>query len=363
MANSRTTIAIVGAGLMGRVAAWRLLTAGYSVTLFDRDAIAGGTAAAYTAAGMLAPLSELESAESLVYHLGLRSLQLWPEWLHSLNAGALMGNGGTLVVAHAQDRSSFLQFQSNLAHKLASSDLLQMLEQPALAALEPDLAQHFSSALWLKNECWLNTHALLARLAQAIQSAKAVWHSQCEVESVAPGRVTVNGESSAFDWVVDCRGLGAKADCVNLRGVRGELLEVYAPEVNYTHMLRLMHPRYRLYLVPRPNHHYLLGATQIESEDYSPISVRSAMELLSALYTLHPGFAEARVVGSRSNCRPAFNNNLPAIHSQPGLLRVNGLYRHGYLMAPALAEAVQWRLDGETAASPFPELFHTDLPR
>ena len=109
-------------------------------------------------------------------------------------------------------------------------------------------------------------------------------------------------------------------------------------------MVRLMHPRYRLYLVPREDHHYLLGATQIESEDSSEISVRSALELLSALYAIHPGFGEARILETRTNCRPALLDNLPAIAQEPGLMRINGLFRHGYLLAPALAEQAAQQL-------------------
>jgi len=120
-----------------------------------------------------------------------------------------------------------------------------------------------------------------------------------------------------------------------------------------------MHPRYKLYVVPRGNSHkeidpksfgecgfsqeegyrrYIIGATEIESEDLSSISVRSSLELLSALYALHPNFGEARVVNSRTNCRPAFKDNLPRIENTRGLTRINGLYRHGYLLAPAIVE-------------------------
>jgi glycine oxidase len=83
---------------------------------------------------------------------------------------------------------------------------------------------------------------------------------------------------------------------------------------------------------------YIIGATEIESEDTTPVSVRSAMELLSALYTVHPGFMEGRIVDLESNCRPAFRDNLPRIEEQEGITRINGLYRHGYLLAPALVE-------------------------
>ena len=120
--------------------------------------------------------------------------------------------------------------------------------------------------------------------------------------------------------------------------MRGEVIHVHAPDVTIRRMVRLMHPRYRLYLVPRPDNHYLLGATQIEAEDMSAISVRSALELLSALYAIHPAFGEARVVETRTNCRPALLDNQPLVKARDRMLEINGLYRHGYLLAPALAE-------------------------
>lgn len=108
-----------------------------------------------------------------------------------------------------------------------------------------------------------------------------------------------------------------------------------------------MHPRYRLYLVPRGhNHLYVVGATQIESNDRGPVTVRSSLELLSAAYSLHSGFAEARIVELRTNCRPALRDNLPKIECEQGLIRVNGLFRHGFLLSPALgAEVVHYLTD------------------
>ena len=69
--------------------------------------------------------------------------------------------------------------------------------------------------------------------------------------------------------------------------------------------------------------------------------MRSALELLSAAYAVHSGFAEARIIEIASQCRPALPDNLPAIRApRPGLLQINGLYRHGFLLAPALAQMV-----------------------
>jgi len=125
-----------------------------------------------------------------------------------------------------------------------------------------------------------------------------------------------------------------------VRGVRGEVVRVHSPELALSRPIRLLHPRYPIYIAPKPDGVYVIGATQIESEDTSPTSVRSALELLSALYSVHPAFGEARILEMVTQCRPALPDNLPEIRWDGGrLIRINGLYRHGYLMAPAVMDA------------------------
>jgi glycine oxidase len=95
-----------------------------------------------------------------------------------------------------------------------------------------------------------------------------------------------------------------------------------------------------LYIVPKPGHRFIIGATQIESEDRSPVTLQSSLELSSALYTLSPAFAEARILELGVNLRPAFMDNMPRVDRQPGLIRANGLFRHGFLLAPAVVSYV-----------------------
>ncbi len=52
------TIAVVGAGLMGRLVALSLVRQGYQITLFDKDNKQAKNSAAYAAAGLLTPLGE-----------------------------------------------------------------------------------------------------------------------------------------------------------------------------------------------------------------------------------------------------------------------------------------------------------------
>jgi glycine oxidase len=136
------------------------------------------------------------------------------------------------------------------------------------------------------------------------------------------------------------------------------VLRLHAPEVKLKRPTRLIHPRYPIYIAPKENDVYVVGATEIESDDLSPTSVRSAMELLSAVYTVHSGFAEARILEMSTQCRPTLKDNLPEIRiSKPGLMLINGLYRHGFLIAPAVLdcaiELIQSTVnDGVTATSP-----------
>lgn len=122
--------------------------------------------------------------------------------------------------------------------------------------------------------------------------------------------------------------------------MRGEVIRLHAPEVRIARPVRLLHPRYPLYIAPKPGDVFVVGATEIESEDLSPVSARSALELLSAAYTVHSGFAEARVLEMATQCRPALSDNLPALRLlKPGVLQINGLYRHGFMIAPAVLDA------------------------
>lgn len=61
------------------------------------------------------------------------------------------------------------------------------------------------------------------------------------------------------------------------------------------------------------------------------------MELLNAAYALHPAFGEAEVLEIGVDARPAFPDNLPRIRRREDTIYANGLFRHGYLLAPSVA--------------------------
>ncbi len=99
----------------------------------------------------------------------------------------------------------------------------------------------------------------------------------------------------------------------------------------------------------------MVGATMIESSARSRISARSMLELLGAAYALHPAFAEAEIVETGTDARPAFPDNLPRLVRRGRVLHVNGFYRHGFLLSPAMARmAADAVLDPQAK----PEMLH-----
>jgi glycine oxidase len=345
-ANASYSIGIAGAGIMGRLLAWRLAEQGFQVTLFDKDPIETGQAAAYTAAGMLTPFSEMETAELAIHDMGMQSLSLWPEYARRLRSDLGFQKKGTLVVAHQEDEVDLARFKQQvnshlvLAESLGSGQSVQELSLQALICKEPELTARFSEAMFIENEAWICPKCVMQVLADNLLERRVRWYSNTAVTRIEPSVIEARQQSFEFDIVIDTRGLGAKDAMPDLRGVRGELIWVKAPEVKLSHMIRLIHPRYRLYVVPRKDDLFVIGATQLESDDHGEISVRSALELLSALYSIHSGFAEAKIVEMKTNCRPALPDNLPRINQKEGLIEVNGLFRHGYLLSPVLAEQV-----------------------
>ena len=347
-------VGIAGAGLVGRTLAWRLLRAGCRVTLFDKDPADSTASASMVAAAMLSPMAELAVADAVVFDLGQRSMALWPAWIEELQGADPIANAqpvyfrqnGTLVLAHGQDLSSLTHFTRILEHKLpmASRPQLVQVDGAGVAALEPALAGRFQQGLHLLGEGQVCNAQWMAALKRVLNNQDVQWHAGFDVDALRPNTISAGAQQYAFDAVVDARGVGSKADLPGLRGVRGEVLRVQCGGVRLNRPVRLMHPRYQLYVAPRPDDTFVVGATQLESEDSGPVTLRSMLELGSALYSLHPAFGEARVQQMSAALRPALDNDQPFCALRDGVWHINGLYRHGYLCAPALVDSLARQL-------------------
>ncbi|MES2142261.1 MAG: glycine oxidase ThiO [Pseudomonadota bacterium] len=345
---------IVGGGIIGRLIAFLLYQKQWQVTLFDQNK----NNCSSVAAGLLTPISELEKSEISIFQLGMEALKgHWPTILAQLDEPVYFQRQGSLVVAHAQDQAELASYIRLISNKLNSTTFFKYLTPNAISTLEPELSLKHNG-YYFPDEGQLDSQRIMDVLKKNLLT-KIKWIDNQFVEAIKPEKIITSKTVYSFDRIFDCRGLGARSMLSNLRGVRGELLWLHAPEITITRPIRLLHPRYRLYIVPRPQHIYLLGSTEIESEDNSAISVRTTLELLTAAYSLQPKFSEARLVKTATACRPAFNNHLPKISYSKGIFIINGLYRHGFLVAPSLAEDVMRFIDKGIASVHYPHLWES----
>ena len=312
-ARGESPVSVIGAGIAGAWQALLFAQAGHDVTLHERSDETMTQSTSHWAGGMLAPWCEAETSEPVIVRLGIRSLDLWRE-----NFPQTPFNG-SLVVTHPRDRADFERFA-----KMTSGH--RRLDAGALAELEPSLEGRFREGLFYADEGHVEPRRILPELHARIIAAG--------------GAIKFNSDASANQCegiAIDCRGLAARDTQADLRGVKGEMILIETDEVELARPVRLIHPRWPLYVIPRGGNRFMLGASSIETEN-NGVSVRSALELLSAAYAVHPAFAEARIVEFGSGLRPAFPDNLPRIAVNQQKIAVNGLYRHGFLLAPALAE-------------------------
>lgn len=330
-------ILVKGAGVAGLTVAWQLYRHGLHVTIREKAAGAGGGASGF-AGGMLAPWCEWESAEEPVLTLG----RLAADWWDAALPGHVQRHG-TLVVAGGRDAGELDRFARRTSG-------WEWLDEAGIAALEPDLAGRFRNALFFREEAHLDPRQALSGLAAALEEARMrfVFNSFSPSERKWRGGSDEGGyiadDDLGFDRIIDCTGSAQIGHLAGLRGVRGEMLYLETGDIRLSRPVRLLHPRHPIYIVPRERNRFMVGATMIESDDAGPVSARSLMELLNAVYALHPVFGEARIVETGAGVRPAYPDNLPRVSEEGKTIHVNGLYRHGFLLAPAMAGEVAQHL-------------------
>ncbi len=292
---------ILGSGVTGLCIATALYEKGEKIEVVENPNI---QAASYFAGGMLAPFCEGESAPDIVVKNGQLSVEWWDNHVSNVK------KTGTIVIAPPRDMSELRRFANmTICHEWIDP-----------GKIEKDLKGRFSEGLFFPSEAFIDPRLALQELKENLKNKGVSFHT-----------------GSPKGKIIDCTGMAATSSLKNLRAVRGEMLIFECHEVNFLRPIRLLHPRFPCYLVPRANGRFMVGATMVESNDDSPISARALIEMLSSVYAIHPAFAEARIVETGTGCRPSFPDNIPQIIEQDGKFYINGMYRHGFLLAPVLA--------------------------
>ena len=326
MVAARPRIGVLGAGIAGLTAAYAFASAGLPVTLHER-APAAGRGCSFYAGGMIAPWCEAESSEPELIELGLFSLNYWQQTV------PVARTNGSLLVAPARDLPELARFAR-------ATEEHETLGAEGIAALEPDLAGRFSRALFFPREAHVDPRVATAELARRLVAMPHVTM-----------RHGIDAEPEGCEWIVDCRGHAARDRLADLRGVKGEMLVLFTRDIAFSRPVQLLHPRNPVYIVPRGDGRFMVGATTLECEERGRVRARALLDLIGAAFTIHPAFGEAEVVEMGCDLRPAFPDNMPEVRRDGRRLFINGLYRHGFLVAPALAARALAIVEAEAGVS------------
>jgi glycine oxidase len=365
--NRRVDVAIVGAGIIGLAIAWRARQAGMTVTVLERERAGRGTS--HVAAGMLAPVAEVEFGEAggRVLELGLRSARMWPGFAAELEASSGSSVGllrtGTLLVARDDDDARELERQLEFRGSLGLA--VRRLRPSQARELEPALAPTVRLALEAGDDHSVDPRLVLAALRVACEAVGVALREGAPVARVeldgapvdardadaAGGRVTgivlADGERLAAEqvvlaagpWSERIAGLPAGAG-VPVRPVKGQTLRLRDPAG--AGLLRRVLRFRGGYLVPRADGRYVLGAT-VEEQGFGLAPTAGAVyELLRDARELVPGISELEIEELSVGLRPGTPDNAPVIGrgAVRGLVWATGHYRNGILLAPLTAELV-----------------------
>jgi glycine oxidase len=353
--TTQTDVAIVGAGIIGLASAWRLAARGLAVTLIDPDP---AQAATHAAAGMLAPVSEIEYGEQAQLSLSTESLNRYPRFVADLEAasGQVVGlrREGTLILAtDAGDRELLVDlhaFQTTLGLQA------RMLTSRECREVEPMLSPQIRCGLLVSSDHSVDNRRLAAALLIAVEASgvrllRSRVASITTADGVARGVVLDDGDIvesatvvlAAGPWTAELPGVPSHATA-RVRPIKGQILRLrataHAPLP--THSLRGLVNGHDIYLIPRADGELVVGATVEEVGFDTTIRAWAVREILRDARAIMPAVDELELVETFAALRPGSPDNVPSIGltGVDGLVVATGHHRNGILLAPITADLV-----------------------
>jgi glycine oxidase len=367
-ATDRTDVIVVGAGLIGLACAWDLSGRGASVTVLERDV--PGCGATRVAAGMLAPIGELDFGEPELLEMNLVSRSLYPDFIAKLESETGLDTGyrhtGALHVALDRDEAGELRriMDLQVSHGLEP----KWLGPSAAREVEPGVSPSLSGAVLVEEDAVVDPRALAEALRVGLE-ARGVAIARAEATGLLVEGGRIEGvESTAGSHFADAviAAPGAEAGVATwlpaevrppVRPVKGQTVELRGDREEP--LCERILGSERVYVAPRPDGRVILGATVEEMGFDRRVTGGGVHELLREAYRLVPDVAEMEFVGAIAGLRPGTPDNLPVIGraSIEGLILATGHYRNGILLAPVTARSVCELIAGDeprvtAAASP-----------
>ncbi|MDQ1721400.1 MAG: glycine oxidase [Pseudonocardiales bacterium] len=353
---------MVGGGVIGLAAAYRLAERGAVVQVVDAS---GGRGASWAAAGMLAPVSEAAFGEDELTRLNLAAVPAFQRLAAELQGrtGQPVGlrTEGTLAVAfNADDRAALDRLTD---YRTGLGLRTQRLSGTAARALEPYLAAGVRGGVLTADDLSVDNRRYLSALRAAAEAA-GVSFITAEVSSLLWGSAggsrvsgvrTTAGVELRAGAVVLCGGAATGALLpVPVQPVKGQILRLAVPDrlrsagPVLTRTVRGIVRGSEIYLVPRVEGEVVVGATSEQQGHDTGVTAGGVYELLRNAYELLPISSEFSFVEARAGSRPGTPDNGPILERvADGLVLATGHYRNGILLSALTADAVAALVKGE----------------
>ena len=366
VAMSHKRVLIIGGGAIGLAIGWRLARAGCSVGVFDRGRV--GHSASWASAGMLSPLSEAQFEEEALLRLGLKAMEVYPDFVRELEAetGCCVGyrRDGVLMVGITQDDLEYLKFRYRYQRDLGLP--VTYLSGAEAREKEPHLSAQVSAAVWCPGDHQVDNRQLTMALKRGVETAGGDIFERAEVDELLVDGTRVRGlrtrdEVHTGDTVVLASGCWSRLlpglpDCAKppVRPVRGQIARLnMTPELALNTMVWYSRVATSAvaYLVPKNNGHLVLGATSEEMGFDADVTAGGMFELLRAAWEVVPGIYDLPIVESMAGLRPGSRDDAPILGQTPveGLIMATGHYRKGILLTPLTALTIaEVILEGRT---------------
>ena len=351
--SERQDVIVVGGGVIGLAAAWRLAQQGLSVTVLERGRPGGG--ATHVAAGMLAPVTEAEFGEEPMLEERLAAARSWPDFAAELaEAGGVdcgYRRNGCLSVALDADDVAEIRRHHDFRLELGLS--AEWLLPSACRDLEPALSTRTAGGSFTPDDGEVDPRALTTALLAALDPAHVPVHTETEVVAaeVDGDRITGVGTAdgthhaagtvvlAAGSWSGSCSWLPESARPA-VRPVKGQIVRLRGPAAEPVVERTIRTPE--VYVVPRATGEVVVGATVEELGFDTTVTGGAVHELLREANRAVPELAELEFVEASAGLRPGTPDNVPIVErgELDGLVIATGHYRNGILLAPTAAARV-----------------------
>lgn len=349
---------ICGGGISGMLVARGLSQRGASVQLVERGIC--GREASWAGGGIVSPLYPWRYSEP-VTALASRAQDAYPELAQALTDETgidpeLTTSG--LLMLDADDHVEALQWARRHGRQMDA------WQAPRIYAREPGLAEGCERALYMPAVANIRNPRLVRALAASLRLQNAVGvHEQSEIL-----RFERHGDRLTAVWVrqqnqevrlqADAFVLAAGAWTGHLMAslgltlpvtpVKGQMLLYKADEALLSGVV-LSKGRY---LIPRRDHHILVGSTLEHAEFDKSITGQACDSLRASAEQMLPALSLLPVLQQWAGLRPGAPDGIPFIGQVPGFSNVYvnaGHYRNGLVLAPASAGLLVALLTGASA--------------